>query len=296
MPHKHKRRKLNSDNDVDLPPSSFAKPLSAGKTPSKPSTLQNGARNAYKNNDTPKAFARLMSFKKTGHGTNGLDDGEPLSKKRKRPAPASSNPPANESTASNRPSTASAAPKILPGESISDFSARVDRALPVAGLATKGKKIEGIRDHRVTKHERRLKRLQENWRKEDARLKARAEEEREEAEEREDEERDLWEERDREERRTKGSRRKVAGREDDEDPWAALKRDKPRGLMDVVQAPPTFTTLPKEKFKVRVGAKVNVADVPSKAGSLRRREELGSTRREVIERYREMMSVKRAGG
>jgi len=78
----------------------------------------------------------------------------------------------------------------------------------------------------------------------------------------------------------------------DDDPWEALKttREKPRGLHDVAQAPPEFKILPKEKFKVRNGAVAQVADVPNKAGSLKRREELGEARRSIIERYRQMMN------
>lgn len=292
MRHKHKRRKLNDDGGTDLPP------LSVGKSPNESSKLrQREFENGYRSNDTPKAFARLMNFRTKGHGKNSLDNGEAHTKKHKvRPSSTS-----DKGQEFSKPAEdASEVPKILPGESISDFSARVDRSLPIAGLAAKGKKINGVRDHRVTKHERRQKRLQENWRKEDARLKEKAEEERELAEEREAEERDLWEDRNNEMLSRKGKkakRKRLVGAvpDDDDDPWAALKhRDKPRGLMDAVQAPPTFKILPKEKFKVRDGAKVEVADVPNSAGSLRRREELGSARKDVIAGYREMMNARRA--
>jgi len=289
MPHKHKRRRLNDDADVDLPPSSIAKPLPVGKVRSKPSNTRK-FQNANKDNDTPRAFARLMNFHKTGRGMSGLDNGKSTVTKSK------SKGPSNSDATSNPNDEAPQVPTILPGESISDFSARVDRTLPVAGLATRGKKVEGIPDHRVTKHERRLKRMQENWRKEDARLKAKAEEERELAEEEVAEERELWEERNREVLARKGKKMKrklVVGEvpDDDDDPWAILKKkDKPRALTDVVQAPPTFKSLPREKFKIRDGAKVDVADVPIKAGSLRRREELAETRKDVIARYRQMMN------
>ena len=81
----------------------------------------------------------------------------------------------------------------------------------------------------------------------------------------------------------------------DDDPWAELhaKRDKPKGLHDVAEAPPSFKSLPREKFKIRNGAKADVVDVPNAAGSLKRREELSETRRDVIARYREMMGAKR---
>jgi len=291
MPHKHKRRRLNGDADVDLPPSSIAKPLPVGKIRNEASKkTSRKLQNAYKDNDTPKAFVRLLNFRKTGRGISGLDNGDSTATKSK------SKEPSNTDATSNPSDQAPQVPTILPGESISDFSARVDRTLPVVGLATRGKKVEGIPDHRVTKHERRLKRIQGNWRKEDARLKAKAEEEQELAEEEEAEERELWEERNREVLARKGKKMKrklVVGEvpDDDDDPWAILKkRDKPRALTDVVQAPPTFKSLPREKFKIRDGAKVDVADVPIKAGSLRRREELAETRKDVIARYRQMMN------
>jgi hypothetical protein len=60
-----------------------------------------------------------------------------------------------------------------------------------------------------------------------------------------------------------------------------------------VQAPPTFSRVPKEKFRT-LGARVEVDDVPKASGSLRRREELGELRKSVVEGYRAMM--KKAGG
>lgn len=82
---------------------------------------------------------------------------------------------------------------------------------------------------------------------------------------------------------------------DDEDPWKVLeaKREKPKGLHDVVQAPPELKPV-REKFKTKKmnGAKVDVDNVPGKSGSLARREELGQARKDVIERYRAMMKGK----
>lgn len=77
---------------------------------------------------------------------------------------------------------------------------------------------------------------------------------------------------------------------DDDDPWAELKakREAPKGLHDVAQAPPSLKKV-RQKFKVKDGAKVQVVDVPNAAGSLKRREELSDARKEVIERYRAMM-------
>jgi hypothetical protein len=67
------------------------------------------------------------------------------------------------------------------------------------------------------------------------------------------------------------------------------------GLNDIVQAPPTFSKIPKEKFKVGVaGGAAEVGDVPKASGSLRRREELGEVRRSVVEGYRQMMKNRAA--
>jgi hypothetical protein len=99
--------------------------------------------------------------------------------------------------------------------------------------------------------------------------------------------------------KNKGKRKLVAGEVDDreEDPWEALrkKREQRKGLHDVVQEPPTFDRVPREIFKVKNGAKVNVGNVPNAAGSLRRREELGEQRQTIIDTYRKLMAAKRDG-
>ena len=243
-----------------------------------------------------------MNFRNTGHGPNGLDNGDETSKRRKAGQRKIVTSTQDISTDSRNKDAAPKIPNILPGERLSDFSARVDQALPVTGLAKKGKKVDGIRDHRITKHERRLKRLQEEWRKEDKRLREKVEEQRELAEEAEAEERDLWDDRTGDVPATKGKKGKrkrilselMNEKNDDDDPWAVLQdREKPIALHDVVQAPPVFNVLPKERFKIKGGARVDVANVPNKAGSLKRREDLGQTRNDIIERYRQMMSEKR---
>lgn len=91
----------------------------------------------------------------------------------------------------------------------------------------------------------------------------------------------------------KGKKKKILGEVDDgdADPWKEIQRrrgEQKVGLNDVVQAPPMFTKVPKEKFKVR-GARVEIDDVPKASGSLRRREELGEVRKSVVEGYRQMM-------
>lgn len=198
-------------------------------------------------------------------------------------------------------------PTIRPGEKMSDFSARVDAALPVSGLINKsvrsGKDPLGLKVGR-TKTEKKMHRMYDEWRAEEARIQDRRQEALELAEEEEEDEdgQVKWKSEiatsastSKKKKKGKG-KKKVLGEVDDgeEDPWAKVGRDRGEvkaGLNDVVQAPPTFTKIPREKFKVR-GARVEVEDVPKASGSLRRREELGGVRREVVEGYRRMMAMK----
>lgn len=308
MPHKHTRRKDGpGQSDYNLAPSVIAKPLPAFEKNAKAKPKSKGKSDAsqrpkptrksvgtdsYKEDDTPRAFARMMQFQTTGKRPSGLDDGNTRRSKKpkiaqsdKAPAPASAVAPPQADV-----------PKIQPGESLADYAARVDQALPMGGLTRKGKvTIEGIKERR-TKTERRLHKMYDAWREEEARRKEKLEEQQELAEEEEDEKQaehggqnlSFPEGR-------KAKRRRMVGEavDDDDDPWEVLKerREAPKGLHDVVQAPPTLKAV-REKFKVRNGAKVDVANVPSAAGSLKRREELGDARRDVIERYRAMMKGK----
>jgi hypothetical protein len=68
-----------------------------------------------------------------------------------------------------------------------------------------------------------------------------------------------------------------------------------KNVHDVVAAPPTFTKVPREIFKVKNGAKVVVNNVPSAVGSLRKREELGEERKTIIDTYRELMAKRKEG-
>lgn len=258
---------------------------------------ETGNQTSYKHDDTPRAFARLMQFQAgLKRPRSGLDDGldRRSSKKQKKSADGAT-PAATKITPAAEPVRTNM-PKIQPGERLGDFAARVDHALPVGGLARKGRvKVDGMKE-RQTKTERRLHKMYASWREEDARRKDREEERIEQEEEAEDEkEVELGGQSVRLPTSIKaGKRKKVIGEaagSDDDDPWAQLKlkRDAPKGLHDVVQAPPTFKAVPKEKFKVRNGAKADVVNVPNAAGSLKRREELSAARREVIERYRSMM-------
>ena len=218
-------------------------------------------------------------------------------------------PPAAVAKA-NATAEAKQIPKIQPGESMAEYSARVDAALPLAGIAKSARKVAGVADHRVTKHEKRLKRLQAGWREEEARLREKEAEEDELAEEERDEQALIWEDKTEEpaapglrangKKAKAAKRKKLVGEVDNhsEDEWEALrkKREQRKGLHDVVSAPPTFTKVPREIFKVKNGAKVNVNNVPNAVGSLRKREELGEERRTIIDTYRELMAARKEEG
>ena len=197
--------------------------------------------------------------------------------------------------------------KIQPGESMSEFRARVDQALPLSSVSKSGRKVAGVSDHRVTKHERRLKRLQKGWREEEARIRDKEQEERELAEEEDDELNAMWEDKTsdlptasangKKKKGKKGKRKLLVGEVDNnsEDEWEALKkkREGRKGLHDVVSAPPEFTRTPREIFKIKNGAGAKVGNVPNAVGSLRKREELGEERKTIIDTYREIMAAKR---
>ena len=262
---------------------------------------------AYKHNDTPRAFTRMLQHT-TGQKRmrSGLDDGETSrqsKKKQKREGegealPTTKSTDSPPATASETPApvpTALAKPTIFPGERLSTFAARVDASLPLSDLkcTPRFNVINGVkmREGRQTKKEKKMEKMYAAWRVEDAKRKERAEELREEAE-------DAAAEDDGPVTITSSvlgagskNKRKRGGAGAEEDIWAPLaqNREERRGLNDIVQAPPTFRTIPKEKFKIRAGAKVDVENVPSASGSLKRREELGEARREVIERYRAIM-------
>jgi len=316
MPHKHTRIRDADASEYNLPPTVAAKPLAVGKHGQSIFT-ENGTKKKSKRpkntDDTPKSFARLMAWQAQGgqKRPSDLDNGERRAKKQKTANGAKGSQDKTKPAKTKAPPPKAEAPKILPGESLRDFAARVDQALPVAGLTRKTNKnanndIPALRERR-TKTEKRLHKMYDEWRKEDARRKDKLEEAREREEELADEDeagdeeglptRVPFPEPDDDEeggkkRKSKRKRRLIGETDDkDDDPWAELKekRDKPRGLHDVAQAPPEFKVIPREKFKVRNGAVANVADVPGASGSLKRREELGEERKAIIERYRAMM-------
>lgn len=240
---------------------------------------------------------------------SGQDAGE--TKKRKRGVPDGS----TEGSTEKKKSTSASAmgldnPKILPGEKLSDFAARVDRELPLSAMKRSNNPtasdVPKLRGERLTKHERRLRRLQRQWRAEEERIQERENEEKDEREADMDDQNQLWKQWEAEagKKKKKGPATKKKKEEDDgdsdadddPDPWAKLNRpdrvNKPANPFDVAQAPPQLSKA-KGKFKVRGGARVDVANVPGAVGSLRRREELAGERRNVVEEYRRLMAEKR---
>ncbi|KAF2438497.1 hypothetical protein P171DRAFT_162349 [Karstenula rhodostoma CBS 690.94] len=318
MPHKHKRKAEHDANNFNLPPSVRAAPLPVGKARTAPAQKSKKRKTThvqgYGTDDTPKAFARLMAFQQNPKRRSGLDDGKKPKKSKPNPTPkptqqaATTAAETEQAPAPNSEAQADVATpqlKIMPGESLSDFRQRVNQALPLSGISKTGKKTPGQSDHRVTKHERHLKRLQDGWRKEEARIREREMEAAELAEEEQDEQDAMWEDKTEDlpaaggkKKGKKGKKRLVVGEVDDkgEDEWEALrkKRESRKGLHDVVKEPPNFSKVPREIFKVKGGAKVNVGNVPNAAGSLRKREELGEERLGIIETYRRLMAAKRA--
>lgn len=203
-------------------------------------------------------------------------------------------------------------PTIRPGERLSEFAARVDAALPIMGLVSKGTKNGkdplGLKIQR-TRKERKMHKLYDEWRREEAEIQDRRKEEAEEAEERELEENDglgvKWR-LDMQAAAGGGKKKGKKGKKgksvwevdekDDEDPWEELKRKRGEakiGLHDVVKAPPVLKVVPKQIIKVG-GAGVDIGTIPKAAGSLKRREELQGVREEVVAAYRKMMEGKRA--
>lgn len=285
------------------------------KKPSGPATSRN---KRAREDDTPKAFQRLMQYQTTGRrAPSGLETGEKReNKKRKREAVEAKKDSASvqkkgvesekEQVEAEAKALVEAAakvvakkemPKILPGEKMSDFAARVDRELPLSAITRASQAGTKVRDHKMTKHEKHLRRLQEGWRKDDARIKEKEAAEREEKEFEMADELELLKEWERDMRGGKAKKKNLKKGDDEDtvDPWAKLKkRDKERQAnpFDVAQAPPELAK-PREIFKVRGGAKVDVANVPNAVGSLRRREELAGERRSIVEEYRRLMAAKR---
>ncbi|TQN74506.1 hypothetical protein CSHISOI_00938 [Colletotrichum shisoi] len=326
MPHKHTRR----DHDpasFDLPPSQIARPLPVqqrsrkalaaaaknSKNGKNPKTENDGIKKRKgrsKDDDAPRAFKRMMALASGKKQRSGLDNGETVNQKKKAAKKAAS--VAEKKDESSENAEKSEVPTIRPGEKMSDFSARVNAALPLAGLVNKtergGKDPLGLKVHK-TRKERKMHKLYDQWREEERKIQEQREEDMEEVAERElDEEINggtfgnfgqtpaafYGSNQDGKKKKKKGKKGKGADRE--EDPWAVLKKMRAEakvGLHDVAQAPPELHRAGREKLLVR-GAAVDVSNVPKSAGSLRRREELQELRDELVSSYRRKREEKLA--
>ena len=270
MPTKHKRKRDDDKSNYDLAPSSKAKPLPVIAptkdflTPRKKQKLDEGKGKKPKKStdDTPKAFARLMAWHTEGKRiSGGLDDGKQAKKENKKnkaqkqqeddvaekPAPTVSREPQSQA-----PTTNPSGLKIQPGESLGQFGLRVDQALSLSSLPKQNVNPNASlpadlrekekKSQRLTKHNKRLARMQGEWRNTEAKLKAKEEEELEENVEKLEEEKLLW---DSVKTTGKKGKRKVV----DDDPWKELEKkrraEKGRKALaltakDQVQAPPVL--------------------------------------------------------
>ncbi|CCU75058.1 hypothetical protein BGHDH14_bgh01706 [Blumeria hordei DH14] len=303
MPHKHKRREEVDKSLTDLPPTLFADPLPAyNPTRGKATTTsavdksrktgKKRKRNHNNQDDTPKLFVSLLEFQKGKKLPLGLDDGSRTKKTAKASSQGKAKPDCKVTTSSE-------VPVIRSGEKLSEFSARVDAALPVSGLINNSAKRAndplGLKTKR-TRMEKRMHKMYDEWRVEEAKRKEMRQEAAELIEEKESSvngqmNMKSYVSTSATSAKVKKTKRKKLQRDasdSDEDPWAQIKRDrgeKKPGLHDLVQAPPAISIIPKEKFQARVTSS-NVENVPRGSGSLRRRELLGEMRRNVLEGYR----------
>ena len=302
MPHKHKRDKSKNDlSFYDLPPTKPAHPLpvkklktATGKSATKPAKRKH----AQTQDDTPRAFAHLLGHYRPPR--SGLDDGIRPSKKARKETKLE--PKFETPTLAPAPVVV---PTIQPHEPLSAFSARVDAALPFSGLSKKNGGAEKVGRERQTKTERKMQKMQKEWRVEDHRRKSKLEEEG-----LDDVDEDVLDglSRTTKNGKSKGAKRKKSRgdhggdvvNDDNDDPWAhlAAKRREENdartasgsgagglvGLHDVVSAPPRFSRVPREKENVKI---------TKAGGGLKRQQELSEARMTVIEGYRQMMREKR---
>lgn len=222
--------------------------------------------------DTPRAFKRLMAFTSGQKTRSGLDDGIQKTKKEKAKERArakekekekeqgqegDNEEKEKEETANKPEKEVPAVPTIRPGESMSEFSARVDASIPVAGLINKttrgGKDPLGLKIYR-TRKERKMHKLYDQWRAEEKKIQEMKEEELERVAERELEEDTpyasaggpmAWDSIPKEgkTKSKKKQKRGGKGKDKEEDPWEELRRirgERKVKLRDVAQAPPTL--------------------------------------------------------
>lgn len=293
MPHKHKRGNAAPSSSYNLPPSQIAFPLpTSEKVPAPRKSLKRKSEVA--DNDTPRAFSRLFGVHRPPR--SGLDDGTRPSKKKQEKTTnavaSTSSPPVNIPPTYAEPTVT--APTRQQNESLSAFSARVDAALPLSDVRKSSGQTKGIDNARRTKTERKMQKMYEEWRKEDKRMREKAEEAASDDDSDGDEgalARHVGGSSTRKAKKRKGKQGVGDdGSDDDENPWAAITAKRKAvegtgglvGLHDVVQAPPRFTKAPRRKETLKVGQV-----------GLKRQVELSEARQSVVEGYRQMMKDRR---
>jgi hypothetical protein len=211
----------------------------------------------------------------------GLDNGDRGKKKKRKLDDSSATGNAEKKFAKEELS-------IKPGESMSEFSRRVDAAIPVH--FPKGDGVS--RGKQMKEKLRKKKEGKMNQKKEDGDDNMEPEEGEEihsDDAEVDEELRAAMGEIEKVKRRAKGRKRGESP-----DPWAELtaKREAPK-FGEVAAAPPSLKK-PRPLLKTK-GAAVDVDGVPRAAGSLAKREELAGERRSIVEAYRKLMEGKRGG-
>ncbi|KAL0635504.1 hypothetical protein Q9L58_005552 [Maublancomyces gigas] len=261
MPNKRRRAKNAPALDFELEPTALAKTSNLSSTKSrlherrkrKPNT-----RTFENEDDTPKAFARLMAFASGARKLpKGLDNGidrktqSGKNKKRKRTAEEVPKPKLEPDTKSSL--------SIQPGETLHEFNRRVDASLPV--------QIKLAREPRKPKKKP------------------------EPVVEKEEEEEGDYDDGEGGGGKRRRGKNKGGGRGASPDPWAGLaeRREAPK-FGDVAAQPPS---LAKPKAVLHSRGITNVGGVPKNAGSLAKREGLAVERKGVVEAYRRMMEGKR---
>ena len=294
MPHKHRRDRTKSDPSYyDLPPSKLAHALPVKKTPlASKNTLSkttNSTRKRRQDDDTPRAFTRLLGIYRPPR--SGLDNGFPPSKHRKTTTSTIPPPPTPTPTPAH-PASASI-PTLLSHEPLSSFSARVDAALPFNNLPKHRSDVKEVGKAYKSKTERKMQKMQKEWREEDRRLKERRVEEGKEGGGLVDESgvEEMGVEGMEGNGKLKKGKKRKRRRDLEEDPWAGVGSKRVEeagagaglvGLHDVVQAPPRFTKTHRDAFG-------------KGEGGLKKKVELSEARIGVVEGYRALMRERRGG-
>lgn len=257
MPHKHKRKRGDDDDitNFNLPPNARASALPVDHKPRavvveddedgsqtkrsnkrrKPSKPRNDPQQKALLDDTPKQFARLMAFQQGKKLRKGLDDGvlppaKPKQKKRGKQTKTTleqgsiDGPQDPNEERTEEPPKSEQQLKIQPGERLCDFALRVDQSLPLSAVpkhGTRAPALPGVTQEKtyLTKHNKRLARMQAAWREDEERLRERRAEQTEEADDKREEEGLLWMDVDEARKAKKG---KKASREGDI--WRVLER------------------------------------------------------------------------